>query len=381
MNNINIFGILIISCILVYFANIFKYKKYTFSEFLNEIIIFSFLNLIFFIFKIITFRETLLLIVIFTSLCLVKKIIRKIFYLKSKKKNICYICLDENEINKKDIINFCNNYYIKFKDITIFNKLIDNNEIQKFDILIISSNIYDKFLTDILKFESTIEIYLRLNNELVSFVKSNIFIIRDIPFVKIGILKINGFNKILKRMFDIIVSVILIIVSMPFVLVVSIFIKMDSSGPLFYVQERETINNKKFKLYKFRSMYIDAEKDGIPLVANVNDNRITRVGKIIRSLKIDEIPQFYNVLRGEMSIVGPRPERPYFINKYNTIYDYYNLRHNVKSGITGLSHIYGNYYTEAKYRYLYDLYYISNYSLLLDIKILFKTILVIFHLK
>ena len=128
-------------------------------------------------------------------------------------------------------------------------------------------------------------------------------------------------------------------------------------------------------------MYVNAEKDGIPLVASPNDTRITKIGRFIRKFKIDEIPQLYNVLKGEMSIVGPRPERTYFIDKYKKEYPLYNLRHNVKAGITGLSHVYGNYYTEPKYRYLYDLYYISNYSLLLDIKIIFKTFFVILHLK
>lgn len=252
---------------------------------------------------------------------------------------------------------------------------------KKYNVLIINSDVHQKFLLDLLTLTSDVEVYLKLTDELISISNNKIIVLRDIPFIKINKLQIDGLNKILKRMLDIFFSIVAIIILFPIILLISILIKIDSYGPVFYSQERENIYNKKFKMYKFRSMCVNAEKDGIPLVAEPNDVRITKIGRFIRKFKIDEIPQLYNVLKGDMSIVGPRPERTYFINKYKKEYPLYNLRHNVKAGMTSLSHVYGNYYTEPKYRYLYDLYYISNYSLLLDIKIIFKTLFVILHLK
>ena len=284
-------------------------------------------------------------------------------------------------INQQCIIDFCNNYHIKIESIKKYNKLIDVKSLKKYDILIINSDAHQKFLFDLSILTSDVEVYLKLTDEIIPISNNKIIVLKDIPFVKINKLQIDGLNKLLKRVFDIFFSIIAIVILFPIILLVSILVKIDSFGPIFYSQERETIYNKKFKLYKFRSMYVNAEKDGIPLVAVPNDTRITKIGRFIRKFKIDEIPQLYNVLKGEMSIVGPRPERTYFIDKYKKEYPLYNLRHNVKAGITGLSHVYGNYYTEPKYRYLYDLYYIFNYSLLLDIKIILKTFFVILHLK
>lgn len=361
--------------------DIFQPKKYNLIEIIKRIVVFLLCFSLFLIFRLITYNNLIILLPISIVLNIIEFLIRKIYYNKSPGKKICYISLCKSNIEKSDIIDFCNSYHIKIKYIKEFSRLLDIKSLKKYDILIINSDVHQKFLLDLSILISDVEVYLSLTDELIPISNDKIIVLGDIPFIKINKWNINGLNKITKRMFDIFFSITAIIILFPIILLVSILIKIDSYGPIFYLQERETIYNKKFKLYKFRSMYVDAEKDGIPLIATPNDIRITKIGRFIRKFKIDEIPQLYNVLKGEMSIVGPRPERTYFINNYKKEYPLYNLRHNVKSGITGLSHVYGNYYTKPKYRYLYDLYYISNYSLLLDIKIIFKTLFVIFHLK
>lgn len=381
MNKFNILILFFIIYFILITMDIFQPKKYNLIEIIKRVLIFSICFLFFLIFKLIDFNDVILLSIVFIILNLIEFIVRKIYYNKLPSKSICYISLCKSNIEDTDIIDFCNNYHIKIESIKKYNKLIDVKSLKKYDILIINSDAHQKFLLDLSILASDVEVYLKLTDEIIPISNNRIIVLKDIPFVKINKLQIDGLNKLLKRVFDIFFSIIAMVILFPIILFVSILVKIDSYGPIFYSQERETIYNKKFKLYKFRSMYVNAEKDGIPLVASPNDTRITKIGRFIRKFKIDEIPQLYNVLKGEMSIVGPRPERTYFIDKYKKEYPLYNLRHNVKAGITGLSHIYGNYYTEPKYRYLYDLYYISNYSLLLDIKIIFKTFFVILHLK
>lgn len=381
MNQFNVFILFLIIYFSLIGMYIFKPKKYNLTEIIKRIMIFFICCLFFLILRLIALNDVIILLFILIIFNIIEFLIRKIYYNKSTGKRICYISLCKSNIGKSDIIDFCNSYHIKINYIKEYNRLLDITSMKKYNVLIINSDVHQKFLLDLLTLTSDVEVYLKLTDELISISNNKIIVLRDIPFIKINKLQIDGLNKILKRMFDIFFSIVAIIILFPIILLISILIKIDSYGPVFYSQERETIYNKKFKMYKFRSMCVNAEKDGIPLVAEPNDARITKIGRFIRKFKIDEIPQLYNVLKGDMSIVGPRPERTYFINKYKKEYPLYNLRHNVKAGMTSLSHVYGNYYTEPKYRYLYDLYYISNYSLLLDIKIIFKTLFVILHLK
>lgn len=381
MNQFNVFILFLIIYFSLIGMYIFKPKKYNLTEIIKRIMIFFICCLFFLILRLIALNDVIILLFILIIFNIIEFLIRKIYYNKSTGKRICYISLCKSNIGKSDIIDFCNSYHIKINYIKEYNRLLDITSMKKYNVLIINSDVHQKFLLDLLTLTSDVEVYLKLTDELISISNNKIIVLRDIPFIKINKLQIDGLNKILKRMFDIFFSIVAIIILFPIILLISILIKIDSYGPVFYSQERETIYNKKFKMYKFRSMCVNSEKDGIPLVAEPNDARITKIGRFIRKFKIDEIPQLYNVLKGDMSIVGPRPERTYFINKYKKEYPLYNLRHNVKAGMTSLSHVYGNYYTEPKYRYLYDLYYISNYSLLLDIKIIFKTLFVILHLK
>jgi len=182
-----------------------------------------------------------------------------------------------------------------------------------------------------------------------------------------------------RRFVSICVSAFGLFLSLPIILLTSILIKFDSQGPIFYRQERVGKDGKTFSLIKFRSMRQDAERDGVKC-AKKDDARVTRVGKIIRKFRIDEIPQMWNVLKGEMSFVGPRPERPPFVNKFKKKIPYYHQRHTVLPGITGWAQInypYGDSDEDAKKKLEYDLYYIKHMSVILDLYIIFKTIKIV----
>ena len=183
-----------------------------------------------------------------------------------------------------------------------------------------------------------------------------------------------------KRAIDMLVSGVGLLLSSPIALLTAIAIKLDSPGPILYRQERVGQNERPFTLYKFRSMSQDAETETGPVWAAKDDPRVTRVGRIIRKLRIDEIPQMVNVLKGEMSFVGPRPERSFFVSKLKEKIPYYHLRFSVKPGITGwaqISYRYGDSEEGAIEKLQYDLYYIKNVSLIFDLQIIFETLKVI----
>lgn len=188
------------------------------------------------------------------------------------------------------------------------------------------------------------------------------------------IIGLNKKQKIVKRCFDLIVAVIMIVIFLPIYIVISVAIKIDSKGSIIYTQDRIGENGKIFKIYKFRTMCENAESKTGPTLEKENDERVTRVGKILRRTKLDEIPQFFNVLIGNMSIVGPRPERPFLANKIKAELKEFELREKVKPGITGLACITLGYYAKPQDKLKYDLKYIKERSLLNDIKICIKTI-------
>jgi len=183
-----------------------------------------------------------------------------------------------------------------------------------------------------------------------------------------------------KRIMDVAVSLCVIVFGSPILLGVALLVKLTSKGPAIYSQERVGRNGKNYVIYKFRSMYIDAESRGGPQWASKNDPRITPVGRFIRKTRLDELPQFFNVLKGEMSLVGPRPERPFFVEKLKQEIPWYVRRIKMKPGITGwaqVKHEYDSSIEDVKQKVLYDLYYFENMSIALDIKILIRTVLVV----
>ncbi|MEO8857334.1 MAG: TIGR03013 family XrtA/PEP-CTERM system glycosyltransferase [Burkholderiaceae bacterium] len=199
----------------------------------------------------------------------------------------------------------------------------------------------------------------------------------------------DGFSQgllrtIIKRLFDIVCAVILLIVASPIIVLTGILIVLESGGPILYLQERVGLNGRLFNVVKFRSMRTDAEQDGQPRWASAQDDRVTRVGRIIRKLRIDELPQLFSVLNGDMSLVGPRPERPYFVDKLTQEIPYFAVRQSVKPGVTGWAQVryhYGASVEDSAEKLQYDLYYVKNHTLFLDLVILFETVSVVLTAK
>ena len=197
------------------------------------------------------------------------------------------------------------------------------------------------------------------------------------------VLKLNNFGpsqiaKIMKRIWDILFSLFFILLTSPIMLITALLIKLEDGGPVFYRQTRLTQYGRPFAIIKFRSMRIDAEKDGIARLASEHDERITHIGKTIRALRIDELPQLLNILKGDMSVVGPRPERPEIVHTIIKELPEFNYRLKVKAGLTGYAQVYGKYNTRLRDKLLFDLLYIENFSLLLDIRIMFMTFKILF---
>lgn len=191
----------------------------------------------------------------------------------------------------------------------------------------------------------------------------------------------QGFLRaMVKRLFDIVCATLLILLTFPIMLVTAVLIVLESGAPILYLQERVGLNGRLFNVIKFRSMRTDAEKDGKPRWATAADDRVTRVGRIIRKLRIDELPQLFSVLSGDMSLVGPRPERPYFVDKLTQEIPYFAVRQSVKPGVTGWAQVryqYGASVEDSAEKLQYDLYYVKNHSLFLDLVVLFETVSVV----
>lgn len=185
-------------------------------------------------------------------------------------------------------------------------------------------------------------------------------------------------QKFFKRILDIVVSLIALVVTSPVMLLIAIAIKVYDRGPVFFMQERCTIGGKVFKIHKFRSMIENAEKNGEVIPATEDDDRITPIGKIIRKTRLDELPQFIDILKGDMSVVGPRPERVEHVEQYTKEVPEFEYRLKVKGGLTGYAQIYGKYNTTAYDKLKLDLMYIQNYSFLLDLKLIMMTVKIIF---
>ena len=195
----------------------------------------------------------------------------------------------------------------------------------------------------------------------------------DIPMQRVTRMLLTAEQRVLKRILDIAVAVTALIILSPVMLITAVMIKLDSKGPVLYSQERVGLYGKTFFVHKFRSMKQDAEAKCGPVLAAEGDPRITKFGRFMRATRLDELPQLFNVLQGEMSIVGPRPERPFFVKQFIVQKPEYDYRHNVKPGITGLAQIAGKYNTSAYDKLIYDLLYIQDVSVKTDLMIMLQT--------
>ena len=215
-------------------------------------------------------------------------------------------------------------------------------------------------------------IYEPKNKEILLF-NSSMLQVDDSPMLSVRDLGISPSAESAKRIIDVAVALLgAIVFIIPSIFV---YIALKSTGKTaFYVQERVTRGGKVFKIYKFRTMIEDAEALSGPTLAQDSDSRITRLGHFLRATRLDEVPQIFNILKGDMSIVGPRPERPFFVEQFVKELPEYNLRHRVKAGLTGMAQVQGRYNTSARDKLKYDLLYINAYSLLLDIKLILQTL-------
>jgi len=205
--------------------------------------------------------------------------------------------------------------------------------------------------------------------------------VNGLPLVEVMGAPIYGTNEVIKRLIDILVSSITLLLFLPLILLIVVLIRMESKGPVLFKQDRVGKDGGIFSLYKFRSMAKDAEKYTGPVLAKSDDKRMTKLGKILRKARLDEIPQLINVLKGDMSLVGPRPERPFFVERFKREIPGYVQRLQVRPGVTGLAQVHSRYDISARSKLRYDLLYVRNHSLFLDLEIILRTIGVILRRK
>jgi exopolysaccharide biosynthesis polyprenyl glycosylphosphotransferase len=225
------------------------------------------------------------------------------------------------------------------------------------------------------------EVFVRAQIPLFMAQDIEIFFVQELPLLKVFSREGLARNMWLREALDRALAMIGLVVTLPVMLITAALIKLESPGPVFYRQKRLGLDNRPFWIYKFRSMVVDAERISGAVLAQKNDPRVTRTGRFMRATRVDEIPQLINVLKGEMSLVGPRPERPEFTNSYLELIPWYPLRSLCKPGITGLAQVTGDYHTSTQRKLLYDVSYLANISPLLDLRILLATVVTVLTKK
>ena len=268
--------------------------------------------------------------------------------------------------------------YVYSKDIEQ-NKQDFTNYLQNVDMVIMSPNLKQsiRYIIIDLCHEHVKEISIIPSVYDIQILKSSVVQFDDVMAFTLRKMELTFEQRVLKRIADFVLASIGIVLTFPLMLIIAIAIPIDSRGKIFYTQERVTYKGKAFKVLKFRTMVDDAEKSTGPVLCELHDPRITRLGNFLRKTRLDELPQLFNIILGDMSIVGPRPERQFFIDEFITEVPSYKYRFNVKAGLTGLAQVLGKYSTSFDEKLSYDLLYITEYSILLDAKIVFQTLKVL----
>ncbi|WP_274169692.1 sugar transferase [Halalkalibacter sp. APA_J-10(15)] len=280
--------------------------------------------------------------------------------------------LDSKVIKRKDDVSWLNKDLL-MKDIKM--------KMKPYELVFIGSTMTERKKNDILYYamkQKQLSYMIPNTNELF-IMKTSFTTLGDTMVLEVKPFTLSSGQMLAKRLLDVFVSAILLLLSAPIMVATAIAIKLEDRGPVFFKQERVGKHNKPFQILKFRSMIVDAEAKTGPVLAKSSDSRITKVGAFIRKTRIDELPQLLNVLKGSMSLVGPRPEREYFAKKFEKENKWFYYRGAVKPGITGFAQVFGYYTTSADSKLKFDLYYIRHYSIWLDIVLLFRTILVVLN--
>jgi lipopolysaccharide/colanic/teichoic acid biosynthesis glycosyltransferase len=253
------------------------------------------------------------------------------------------------------------------------------NELQYYDAVLIN-DVPSEIRNDIIKacFATDKRVYFTPKISDILIKGSDEVNLFDTPLYLCKNVGMDAISATIKRLGDIFISGIGIILTSPIMIVTAILIHAYDGGPVFYKQTRCTIGGKEYKIMKFRSMITDAEKDGKARLASVNDDRITPIGRIVRKCRLDELPQLINILKGDMSVVGPRPERPEIAEQYYQTIPDFKLRLQVKAGLTGYAQVYGKYNTDPYEKLEFDLMYINNMSVLTDLELMFATFGILF---
>jgi len=396
----------------ILFITLVSFSVYYFSDLLNiekankNSIFFTGVFINFCLFTVMTLKVGLKDVekasLIYLPMVFLHVVLRKLFFKITKERGKLLIIgnnyknnLVEHSIKKSK--NYINEGFVSNKEIVNNKDKLYIGKIEEIKRIVLSRNITEIVITTENEFDENILKEL-LNLKLMGikiykfsdFYEKNEEKIDVKSITEVSILYGEGFELFhnfymqkIKRIIDVLMAFMVLIITFPIILLSILIIKIESRGPVFFIQERIGKGNKPFKIIKFRSMKIDAEKDG-PKWAGKNDNRVTFYGKIMRKTRIDELPQLINVLKGEMSFIGPRPERQYFIEMLEKEIPFYNLRHSVLPGLTGWAQVnynYGASVEDAFEKLQYDLYYIKYQSLIMDIIIVFKTLKVILGWK
>lgn len=320
-------------------------------------------------------------IIIAIAICTIENIIyskyanRYLLKNSKKKRTLIYYKEDEDLTNIKSLVYFDYKYQI-IKKIKSPSKIERGIKCDTVFVSGIKTSIRDEIVKECLEQNIEVFVFPNVGDILISggkYVEE-----LSMPMLKIDRSINDYFYETTKRMFDVILSIIGIVITSPFMAITALAIKLYDGGPVLYKQKRLTKDRKEFYIYKFRSMKVDAEKDGIARLSSKNDTRITPVGKVIRAVRFDELPQLINILKGDMSVVGPRPERPEITEQYEKENPVFGLRLQIKGGLTGYAQVYGKYNTNPLEKLKMDLYYINKKSIFFDIKICIMTLKILF---